>query len=156
MTVLAGQKALADDINTALAACLGGEVRGSDTAQITTTETVFATTGSSALSLAASATYRVDLFALHHCSVANDEFHFRIRDTALGGTVRFEAVTPKLSSIGIPYVLVGSFLWTTTTATTKKWVATVVRFSGTGYVKALSGAYLKATYIAPSGRIATI
>lgn len=155
MPVLAGQKALADDINDALASCIGGEIRGSDTSTITTTETSWATTGSSNLSLAASSIYRIEVDVLWFCSVANDDFVFRIRDTNVSGSIRMQKVCFK-GSASTPYSFYGSFLWTTTTADSRKWVATVVRNTGTGNITVQGGSFIKATYLAPSGTIATI
>lgn len=155
MTVLAGQKAFADDINAALASCLGGEVRGSDTAAINTTETVWATTGSSDLSLGASSTYEISFLALFNVTDVSGQFAIKLRDTSVSGTIRFQAI-PALFGIGLPLAFAGSFFWTTTTATTKKWVATVDRIFGAGNVVIQGGSFVKATYVAPSGRIATI
>ncbi len=155
MTVLAGQKALADDINAALAACIGGEIRGSDTAAINTTETVWATTGSSDLSLAASSTYEIRFLAGCNITDATGQYLFAIRDTNVSGTLRLQALLPE-SDIGVPLMFTGSFLWTTTTATTKKWVVTIDRIGGAGNIVIQGGSFLKATYVAPSGRIATI
>lgn len=155
MTVLAGQKALADDINAALAACLGGEVRGSDTASINTTETVWATSGATALSLAASATYEVKFAAGVNITDTNGVYLFAIRDNGLGGTIRYQAVLPKCD-VGVPLGFTGSFLWTTTTATTKKWAVSVDRIGAAGNIVVQGGSYLVVNYIAPSGRVATI
>lgn len=155
MPVLAGQKALADDLNAALAACIGGEIRGSDTSTITTTETVWATTGSSNLSLAASSIYQIEVDVLWFCSVSNDDFVFRVRDTALGGSIRSQKVSFKGTN-STPYHYAASFLWTTTTADSRKWVATVVRNTGSGNITVQGGSLIKATYLAPSGTIATI
>ena len=155
MGVLAGQKALADDLNAALAACLGGQLRGSSTAAINTTETVWATTGASALSLGASSTYEVSFLAIFNVTDASGQFDFKLRDTDVAGAVRFEAI-PAIFGAGLPLVVAGSFLWTTTTATTKTWVATVDRIGGAGNVVIQGGSFVKATYDAPSGRIATI
>jgi hypothetical protein len=155
VTVLAGMKALADDINAALASCIGGEVRGSDTSTISTVETSWATTGTSSLSLAAASTYQIEIEALWFCSVANDDFTFRVRDTNTSGSIRMQSVCHKGSAV-TPYTFRDSFLWTTTVAETKKWVATVVRNTGTGNITIQGGSFIKATYIAPSGRIATI
>lgn len=155
MTVLAGQKALADDINAALASCIGGEIRGSDTSAINTTETVWATTGSSDLSLAASSTYEIKFVAGCNITDATGQFNFAIRDTNISGTLRMQAVMPN-SGASLPLMFRGSFLWTTTTATTKKWVVTVDRVGGAGNIVVQGGSFLIATYIAPSGRVATI
>lgn len=155
MTVLAGQKAVADDINAALASCIGGEVRGSSTASINTTETVWATTGTAALSLAASSTYEIRFRSGYDITDATGQFLFAIRETSISGTIRLQAVAPN-SPAGVPLEFGGSFLWTTTTATTLKWVVTVDRIAGAGNVTVGGGSFLKATYLAPSGRIATI
>lgn len=153
--VYAGQKALADDINAALANCLGGQVRGSNTAAINTTETAWALTGASDLSLPASQTFEVDFFAIFNTTDATGLFDFKIRDDDASGAIRFEAIAPNIGA-GIPLEFNGSFLWTTTTAATKKWAATVDRIGGAGNIVVQGGSFLRATYIAPSGRIATI
>lgn len=155
MTVLAGQKALADDINAALASCIGGEVRGSSTAAINTTETVWATTGSSALSLAASSTYEIELRTTFNVTDASGQFLFKIRETDIAGTIRSQSLSSNAVA-AVPLAFGLSFLWTTTTATTLKWVATVDRIAGAGNIVIDGGSYLIATYKAPSGRIATI
>jgi hypothetical protein len=155
MTVLAGQKALADDINAALAACIGGQVRGSDTSALNTTETIWAQSGASASSLAASSTYEVTLHAGCNITDVTGQWLFAIRETNVSGTIRAQAVMPD-SDAGVPLHFSFSFLWTTTTATTKLWVATIDRIGGAGNIVIQGGSYLEATYKAPSGRIATI
>lgn len=113
---------------------LGGQRRTADTANINTVETQFVSAGS--IALPASSWIQVGVMVNLFTSVANDEFHFKIRETNVAGTLVAQTISPRFATAGVPYEFNYSFRYKTTAAESKTWIASVVRFSGTGNIVA--------------------
>lgn len=130
MAFVAGQRLTAAALNEATENLNGGLVRTSnDTSTSGTTEKVWATTAT--LSLRASTVYTLVACAYWTNTVNDDQFSFRIRETSVSGTIR-NGIVGHAGRGGGPYSTWLSYTFTTTTATTGVWVATLVRSVGTG------------------------
>lgn len=124
---------------------IGGKVRTADSAATSgTTELEVLDTGS--LSLPASARCLVDVMMMYSNTAAGDDFDIRIRDTNVLGTQRQEVVTPRTDNL-VPYVMNTSFIYTTTTAETKTFIASISRLLGTGVATVKATSYIIVYYL---------
>lgn len=105
------------------------------------------------ISYAANSEYLVEFEMNFTNTVANDTFDFIIRDTNLAGAVIMQAVDPG-GPAGVPRITLRKFIFRTTSAVTKTFVASVQRISGTGTasINASSNGstYTKVTYLGPN------
>lgn len=130
---------------------LGGQRRTADTGDINTVETQFLSAGS--ISLPASSWITVDVICTLFVSVGSDDFHFKIRETNVGGTLVAQAISPKFATAAVPYEFQYSFRYKTTTAESKTWIASVVRFSGSGNIVLQGGTRIIVRLDGPSSLI---
>lgn len=143
--------------NTSLAnvvGLVGGRKRTADTAAISTTETEFVSSGS--INLLASSVYLISMDVTFFCSVSNDDFILRIRDTNTAGSIRYQTVTYK-GLLSTPFNQHVSFIYRTTTAETgRSFIGSVQRNTGTGSITVQGNTYLTVTYLGPTAAITDI
>lgn len=130
---------------------LGGQRRTADTANINTVETQMVSAGS--ISLPASSWITVGVFVNLFTSVVNDEWHFKIRETNTAGTLVAQTISPKFATAGVPYEFSYNFRYKTAGAESKTWIASVVRFSGSGNLVAQGGTRIIVHLDGPSSLI---
>lgn len=131
---------------------INGGRRTTDTAPIDAIETVFATSG--ALSLPAASTILVRGTANVFVSVGATEYHFRLRETNIGGAVVKEDFSGGGYAAGVPYEFSFTYLYRTGAAEpAKTWVASVQRNGATGSIVAQLDSRVEAFYLGSSSLI---
>lgn len=124
---------------------IGGKVRTTNASATSgTTELQVLDTGS--LSLPASSRLRIDVMMTYSNTVVSDDLDFRIRDTNTAGTLRQEAVAHRSDAV-VPYTILLSAIYTTTTSETKTFIASAQRITGTGTVTVQSTSYIVVSYL---------
>lgn len=125
---------------------INGTRRSTDTAPIDAIETVFSTSG--ALSLPAAATILVRVIANVFVSIAGSEYHFRLRETNIGGAVVKEDFSGAGYSAAVPYEFCYTYLYRTTVAEpSKTWVASVIRNTASGSIVCQLDSRVEAIYL---------
>lgn len=133
---------------------LGGKLRTTSASVVnSTTEVQVLDTGS--ISLPATSRFLIEVVTIWDASSTGDDYVTRIRDTNLAGTMLQEVVAPRTDNL-VPYQSTASYVYTTTTATTKTFVAGMARVNGSGSATVKANSYMFVYYIGPSSLITTI
>ena len=133
---------------------VGGKRRTTSSVTSGTTELQVADTGS--LALIANSLFEVRVEFNWDSNVAGDHFIPRFRDTNVSGTVRQQQTVAGVSLTGVPTGWTMSFPYTTTTAETKTFVATIQRLSGTGTANVTAGTFIEVIYKGASSLYGTL
>jgi hypothetical protein len=153
-TVWARQGGAWVDLFAGTTRLIGGTRRSTNTGNITSTETVYSTSG--ALALPASSLFFVRAVCNHFISVSGDEFEFRIREDTVSGNAIKTDFRDSVEFAGIPktYEYMGFFV-TTTALASKTFVATVKRSGGSGNIVAQADSAVLVNYLGPSSLLPT-
>jgi hypothetical protein len=134
---------------------LGGQIRVTNSANITTTETAFLTTPS--VTLAANSIFTVLVNTPYAGSTTNDFFIIKVRENNVAGGVLTTCDLPLIYTGGfgpVPFTTAPTVI--TTTSVSRAYCVTVSRFSGSGSILFFQGSSIIISQISDNTLITTV